>query len=92
MVSNPLQLTYEELLAMPATTVAAPLICVQKQEGIGAVPYEWTGVMLKDILERASYSPNAVKVAFHSKDGFSTDLDLATALRPTFWLLTKKTT
>ncbi len=38
MVSNPLDLTYEELLAMPATTVTAPLICVQNQSGVGSVP------------------------------------------------------
>lgn len=82
MVSNPLDLSFEKLRAMTPTTVTAPLICVMNQEGIDVEPVEWTGVLLRDLLERAGYSPDAVKVAFHSKDGFSTDLNLATALRP----------
>ncbi len=82
LVENPIEITYDELLSMPSVTVTAALICVQNQEGIGAEPVEWTGVQLKTILELADYAPNAVKVAFYAKDGFSTDLDIETALMP----------
>ena len=78
-VESPLNLTFDDLVAMPATTVYAQLYCV----GLPTTPLaqgNWTGVRLGFILEEAGVLPEAWKVAFYA-DGFSTDLPLTTAIR-----------
>ena len=79
-VSNPLRITYQELLAMPSVTKRAVLVCVDDTSGMYAIEAAWTGVPLKDILEQAGPLDNALKVAFFSIDGYSTDLDLESAM------------
>lgn len=81
LVSNPLDLTYDDLLAMPSKTVTAKLWCVDDPTGITARTSDWTGVPLKTILEIAGISDNAVKIALYAADGYSTDLTPETALR-----------
>jgi hypothetical protein len=41
----------------------------------------WTGVKLKTLLEAATPSEAAIKVAFYADDGYSTDLTVETAMR-----------
>jgi DMSO/TMAO reductase YedYZ molybdopterin-dependent catalytic subunit len=81
LVSNPLNLTYDELLAMPSKTVKAKLWCVDDPTGITARMYDWTGVPLFYVLKTAGISDNAVKIALYAADGYSTDLTPETALR-----------
>ncbi len=80
LVEQPLNLSLTELKAMPQTTVHASLICVGSSSGAVAEG-DWVGVRLWLLLETAGVSPDAVKVAFHATDGYSTDLDLETAKR-----------
>lgn len=82
LVDTPLTLTYNDLLEMPSKTVRARLWCVDDPTGVSAQTHDWTGVPLKYILETAGISDDAVKVAFHAADGYSTDLTPETALRP----------
>ena len=80
LVDHSLNLSLTELAAMPQVTVYAPLICV----GTPSSPLEegdWTGVSLRFLLETAGISPDAVKVAFHASDGFTTDLTIEDAMR-----------
>ncbi|WP_287584953.1 molybdopterin-dependent oxidoreductase [Candidatus Borrarchaeum sp.] len=81
LVSSPLTLTYNDLLEMPSKTVRARLWCVDDPTGVSASTHDWTGVPLKDILETAGISDNAVKIAFYAADAYSTDLTPETALR-----------
>jgi DMSO/TMAO reductase YedYZ molybdopterin-dependent catalytic subunit len=80
-VANPLQLTYDELVKLPAETKAVTLECagngriylVPKVEGVqwqnGAVgTAEWTGVPLNAILERAGVDPQASDVILEGAD------------------------
>jgi DMSO/TMAO reductase YedYZ molybdopterin-dependent catalytic subunit len=79
-VESPLNLTMDDIVAMPSSTVYGVLICV----GLPTSPLEegyWAGVRLGLILEQAGVSPEAVKVAFYADDGFTTDLPIATAMR-----------
>ena len=79
-VESPLNLTIDDIAAMPPSTVYGVLICV----GLPTSPLEegyWTGVRLGLILEQAGVSPEAVKVAFYADDGFTTDLPVTTAMR-----------
>jgi DMSO/TMAO reductase YedYZ molybdopterin-dependent catalytic subunit len=75
-VQHSLDLTLGEIAAMPKTTVKATLYCV----GTPDRPVEngnWTGVQLAYLLENAGVSPDAIKVAFYARDGFTTDLTIA---------------
>jgi hypothetical protein len=79
LVQNPLILNWTTILAMPKTTVEAPLICVgAPTQGQNA---NWTGVKLQIVLDEAHPSADAFKVAFYAADGYSTDLPVETAMR-----------
>jgi DMSO/TMAO reductase YedYZ molybdopterin-dependent catalytic subunit len=80
LVQNPLNLTSEELVALPRTTVDTTLYCVDFPNSPLASG-NWTGVRLSLILDIASVSSGATKVAFRAADGFSTDLTVGTAMR-----------
>lgn len=78
LVGNELILTLDDLATRADTSVEAELICVSGQSfGI----HNWTGVKLKDLLGEASIQSNAIKVAFHAADGYSTDLTVSDAMR-----------
>ncbi|MEM2110486.1 MAG: molybdopterin-dependent oxidoreductase [Candidatus Bathyarchaeia archaeon] len=79
-VQRPLNLTLNKLKAMSKTTVYAELICVGSPTKIIAKG-NWTGVRLGFILEQAGIKPEAIKVFFYAKDGYTTDLDIKTAMR-----------
>ena len=82
-VQRPLNLTLNELHAMPRTTVYAELYCLPAvgSSGVLVDHGNWTGVRLGLILEKAGISPQAVKVAFYAEDGFTTDLTVTTAMQ-----------
>ncbi len=71
-VKKPLELTYEQVLAMPSYQKATTLNCV---EGWSRT-YLWQGVRLRDLLADAGYDPSAKTVIFTSADGYSTSLPL----------------
>jgi DMSO/TMAO reductase YedYZ molybdopterin-dependent catalytic subunit len=71
-VKKPLELTYAQVLAMPAYQKATTLNCV---EGWSRT-YLWQGVRLRDLLADAGYEPSAKTVIFTSADGYSTSLPL----------------
>lgn len=81
-VEHPLNLTLEEIAAMPQTTVNSEIYCMPAPGSPGVLVDEgnWTGVRLKLILQNAGVSFQTAKVAFYAKDGFITDLDVATAM------------
>jgi hypothetical protein len=78
LVEHSLNLTLADITSMPQTTVYAQLICVDAPNSV-VTEGNWIGVKLSLLLEEAGVSPDAVKVAFYAKDGYSTDLTLAAA-------------
>jgi len=89
LVDQPLNLSVQDLLSMPSTSVKAPLYCVSSSQ----YPVEngtWEGVRLKLILEKAGISPDAIKVAFYAPDGFSTDLTIQDTQRSDVIIAYKK--
>ncbi len=72
LVEDELNLSYDELLKLPAYSEVAYMPCV---EGWGFTA-KWTGFRLTDLLDRAKLKPNAAYVVFHSSDGYSTGLPL----------------
>ena len=89
LVTNPLNLTLTDLVAMPQTTVEANIYCVDFPDVV-VTGGKWTGVTLRYLFEEAGVLPSAIKVAFYAADGYSTDLDLETATRENIILAYKK--
>ena len=80
-VERPFELSYDELIALPATTRPATIECAGNgrvflvpqvrgaQWQLGAVSTaEWTGVALSSLLERAGLSPNTREIIFEGSD------------------------
>ncbi|MGQ0607712.1 MAG: molybdopterin-dependent oxidoreductase [Chloroflexota bacterium] len=81
MVDRPFELTYAELVAMPLHEQYVTIACVSNEVGGGLVGNAlWTGVRLKELLERASVDPAASQIVGRAVDGF-------TAGFPTAWAL-----
>jgi len=60
------------ILSYPAKTKIIILRCVEGWSGVG----EWTGTLLRDILNEAKIMRNARTVVFYSADGYSTSLSI----------------
>ena len=80
LVEHSLNLTLSDIMAMPQTSEYAPLFCVDFPNTI-VTAGNWTGVKLSYLLQQANVSDDAIKVAFHASDGYSTDLSIQTALQ-----------
>lgn len=77
LVENPFVVRYSDLLSYPSKTKVIMLKCVEGWSGIG----EWTGIILRNILEEAKIKHNARTVVFYSVDGYSTSLSVEDSLR-----------
>jgi hypothetical protein len=80
LVDHPLNLTLNDLTAMPQTAVYASIICVDSP-GQVLEQGNWVGVKISTLLENAGISNDAVKIGFFASDGYSTDLNIPTAMR-----------
>lgn len=73
LVENPLELTWEEFLALPHTTMTSDFHCVTTWSRYDNT---WEGIHIREILQRAKPLPNAKFVLAHSWTGYSTNLPL----------------
>jgi hypothetical protein len=84
LVENRLNITYAELQNYPMVSEFTVLQCVGSGQGGIKVTYNWTGVPLFHILNRAKVIPGSYrKVVFNATDGFSSSIMLQTAMEPT---------
>jgi DMSO/TMAO reductase YedYZ molybdopterin-dependent catalytic subunit len=72
LVENDLNLSYGQLLALPAYSEVAKLPCVEGW----SFTAQWTGFRVIDLLNRAGLKPDAAYVVFYGADGYSTGLPL----------------
>jgi DMSO/TMAO reductase YedYZ molybdopterin-dependent catalytic subunit len=75
-VANKQPWTLEALAALPQETQITRLVCVEGWSAIG----KWTGVRLKSFLERIGADLNAKYVHFVCAEGYSSSIDMPTAL------------
>jgi len=75
LVSKPLSLAYEELLALPRAERVVTLNCV---EGWSVRVY-WEGFRLSELLDRAEVAGSATTLILYAADGYSTTIPLADA-------------
>ena len=74
LVDRPLELSWPDLLALPAVEVTVDIHCVTKWSKFDTV---WKGVPLSVIAERAGVSPDARFVLQHAEHGYTTNVPLA---------------
>lgn len=79
-VENSFNLSWNEFLALPKTTVTATLVCVDYPNDPMDIG-NWTGVQLRTLLEEAAPTITGVKVGFFASDGYSTDLTIEDAMQ-----------
>jgi DMSO/TMAO reductase YedYZ molybdopterin-dependent catalytic subunit len=81
MVDNPIELTFEDLLAREQIERYITLSCVSNPVGGGLVGNAlWRGVRLKDILEEAGVQDGAEQVVSQSIDGWTCGSPLETIM------------
>ena len=76
-VNQLLNLTLDELAALPKTTVNADLYCFSSLVTDG----EWGGVRLALLLQRAGLQNEASAITFLASDGYAISVDIQTAMR-----------
>jgi len=83
LVGTPMNLTYNDLKALPSKAQYATLECISNEVGGDLISNaHWRGVPLKDLLEKAGVKAGAKKVIFRAADGYSTAIPLAKAMHP----------
>jgi DMSO/TMAO reductase YedYZ molybdopterin-dependent catalytic subunit len=72
MVDNPIELTFDDLLARPQVERYITLSCVSNPVGGDLVGNaRWQGVLLRDLLEEAGVQPNATQIVSRSIDDWT---------------------
>jgi DMSO/TMAO reductase YedYZ molybdopterin-dependent catalytic subunit len=83
LVDRPLELTYDELTALPASEGYYTLMCISNE--IGGDLWgnaHWRGVKLKYLLEQAGVHTDAYKAVFSAADDYKDSVRLDRALHP----------
>jgi DMSO/TMAO reductase YedYZ molybdopterin-dependent catalytic subunit len=84
MVEEPFELAYDELVDLPLHEQYVTIACVSNEVGGRLVGNaRWTGVRLRELLDRAGVDPDATQIVGRSVDGF-------TAGFPTVWALAEE--
>ena len=78
LVDNKKSWTLEELYKLPQVKQVTRHICVEGWSAIGS----WTGTPLRDFLKLVGADTRAKYVWFRCAEGYSTSIDMATALHP----------
>jgi DMSO/TMAO reductase YedYZ molybdopterin-dependent catalytic subunit len=78
LVQNSKAWKLEELYALPQETQITRHICVEGWSAIGS----WTGARLGDFLKRVGADPRAKYVWFRCAEGYTTSIDMQTAMHP----------
>lgn len=81
LVDNPIEITYEELKAMPSVEQFSTLGCVSNKVGGDLVSNAiWKGVPLRNLLEQAGIKQGAEYVVFRCFDGYDVGIPLEKGL------------
>jgi DMSO/TMAO reductase YedYZ molybdopterin-dependent catalytic subunit len=82
-VERPYTIGYDELLDLDAIEQVRTLECISNPIGGELISTAvWTGVRMKDLLDRASLKASSFKVVLTSVDGYSDSFSVAKAMEP----------
>ena len=73
LVEDEVNLTWEEFLALPQTTLRSDIHCVTHWSKFDN---DWTGVRFTDLMQHVRPKPNATHVMVHSFGGYTTNVSL----------------
>jgi DMSO/TMAO reductase YedYZ molybdopterin-dependent catalytic subunit len=73
LVEEPLRFTYDQLMALPKTTVNADVHCVTHWTLLDST---WEGIAFKDLMNLIKVKPEACFVMAHCEQGYTTSLPL----------------
>jgi DMSO/TMAO reductase YedYZ molybdopterin-dependent catalytic subunit len=79
-VEDPFELSFAELLTQPQTELALDVHCVTTWSVLGA---KFKGVRVSDLADRAKLRKSARYVIFEAAHGYSSNISLRDALKPT---------
>lgn len=84
LVATPIQLTYDEIRALPSVDRYHTLECISNEVGGDLISNaKWRGVPLRDVLAKAGgVAPKAGRVAFRCADGYTEAIPVSDALNP----------
>jgi len=77
LVDEPFTLSDAALRGLPAVTLTTDIHCVTKWSKFDT---SWTGVRVRDLLERAGVQPAATHILAHAEHGYTANLPLADVL------------
>jgi DMSO/TMAO reductase YedYZ molybdopterin-dependent catalytic subunit len=83
LVDNPMELTYDQLTALPPSDGYYTLMCISNE--IGGDLWgnaAWRGVKLRDLLQQAGVHPDGFKAVFSAADDYKDSVMLANAMHP----------
>lgn len=72
-VDKPCSLTWDELMALPQSTVTCDIHCVTRWSKLDTT---WTGVRVRDLLARAGVRETGTHVMAHCDGGYTTNVPL----------------
>ena len=82
-VDAPYALTVSDLRSLPSVEQAVTLECIENPVGGHLISNaSWTGVRLRNILERARVQPSVARITFSSADGYEESLAVEDAMKP----------
>lgn len=84
LVDRPLELSWTDILARPATEITTDIHCVTKWSKFDT---GWTGCSIAELLRESGIKPDATHVMFHCEFGYTTNLPLVDVLEPRVALL-----
>jgi len=76
---EPVDITYDQLLALPQTTMTVDIHCVTRWSRLGA---SFQGVLFTDLLQFVTPKPETTYVMAHAEHSFTTDLSLEDLRQP----------
>jgi len=81
LVEEPIELNYEQILAMPQESIFATLETISNPPGGSSIGNAvWTGVPFEHILDLVEVESSVIKVAFFCDDGYSTSITIDEAM------------
>lgn len=81
LIEDPLELNYEQILAMPQESIFATLETISNPPGGSSIGNAvWTGIPFERILDLVEVDSGVIKVAFFCEDGYSTSITIDEAM------------
>jgi DMSO/TMAO reductase YedYZ molybdopterin-dependent catalytic subunit len=73
LVADPVTISYDQLLELPATRIVADIHCVTGWSKLDTI---WEGVLFRDLVKMVEVKPEAMFVMAHCEQGFTANVPL----------------